>query len=335
MFPQSEDINTKHWYHLVILCIGLVLMSSCVSSRFNEIGSTSATAAPTYNELKVMIEKLSEGGAPSDYEVLIEKSKAFIKANPKYRQVDEVYYYLGTILVELQRTEEGIAVLEELIRDYPSANYVEPSLLTLGLAYDKISAHDKADVLYEKLAHHSKYSTGRYAETARQLLEQDRTARTGELSGSSGVSPNQESSQFINRPAPDFHVMDIMGEELSLQQYRGQVVLLDFWATWCQPCIVEMPNVKQTYAKYKNQKFQIIGISLDNAREPLDAYIKGEGIAWRQYLDRGGAITTLYNVRAIPSTFLIDGTGIVRKVNLRGHALEAAVADLVRENTAN
>ena len=335
MFPQNEDINTKPWYHLFILCIGLVLMSSCVSSRLSETGSTSAIAAPTYNELKIMIEKLSEGGEPADYETLIEKSRTFIKANPKYRQVDEVYYYLGTILVELQRTEEGIAVLEELITDYPSANYVEPSLLTLGLAYDKISAHDKADALYEKLAHHSRYSTGRYAETARQLLEQDRAARTGELSGSSEVSPNQESSEFINRPAPDFHVMDISGEELSLQQYRGQVVLLDFWATWCQPCIVEMPNVKETYRKYKNQKFQIIGISLDNAMAPLKVYIDGEGIMWRQYLDSSGQMSRLYGVRAIPSTFLIDGAGIVRKVNLRGFALESAVADLVRENTAN
>ena len=68
---------------------------------------------------------------------------------------------------------------------------------------------------------------------------------------------------------------------------------------------------------------------------PLDAYIYGEGIEWRQCLDSTGQITSLYNVRAIPSTFLIDGMGIVRRVNLRGLALETAVADLVRENLAN
>jgi peroxiredoxin/outer membrane protein assembly factor BamD (BamD/ComL family) len=330
-------MRANRWYHLVIVLIGLVLLSSCVSSTLNETRSTSATAAHGYNEIKTSVEKLSEGGAPADYETLIEKSRAFIKAHPKYRQVDEIYFYLGAILVQLQRTDEGIAVLEELIKDYPSANYVEPSLLTLGLAYDKVSAHDKADALYEKLVNHSKYRIGRYAETARQLLEQDRTARKGELSGSSKASPNpsQSPSQFINKPAPDFQVMDIMGEELSLEQYRGQVVLLDFWATWCGPCIAEMPNVKNAYEKYKNRKFQIIGISLDNAMEPLDAYIKGEGITWRQYLDRSGKISTLYDVRAIPSTFLIDSAGIVRKVNLRGPALETAVAGLVRENLGN
>lgn len=332
MFP---GMRVNRWYHLVIVLIGLVLLGSCASSRLNKPRSTPATAAHGYNEIKTNIEKLSEGGDPADYEALIEKSRAFIKANPKYRQVDEIYYYLGAILVQLQRTEEGIEVLEELINDYPSANYVEPSLLTLGLAYDKISEHDKADALYEKLVNDSRYRIGRYAETARQLLEQDRTMRKGEISGSPKADSKPPSSQFIGKPAPDFYVMDIRGEELSLDQYRGQVVLLDFWATWAQPSIAEMPNVKQTYAKYKNRNFQIIGISLDTAMEPLDAYVKGEGITWRHYWDRGGQITALYNVQAIPSTFLIDGAGIVRRVNLRGPALEDAVAELVRENRVN
>ena len=325
MFPRN------HWDYFIIVLSGFVLMSSCVSSTLNETGSTATTASHAYNEIKATVKKLSEGGEPADYEALIEKSRAFIKAHPKYRQVDEVYYLLGAILVQLQRAEEGIAVLEELIRDYPSASYVEPSLLTLGLAYDKISEHDKADALYEKLANHSKYRTGRYAATARQLLEQDRSERTGELSSSAQASPNQ----FIGSRAPDFQVMDLKGEPLSLEQYRGQVVLLDFWATWCGPCIAEMPNVKRIYEVYRNQKFEIIGISLDNSTAPLEAYIEKENIAWRQYLDSGGKISLQYNVRAIPSTFLIDGSGLIRKVNLRGPALETAVANLVRENITN
>ena len=266
---------------------------------------------------------------------MIEKLRAFIKTYPKHRQVDEAYYFLGTILVELQRTEEGIEVLEELIRDYPFATYVEPSLLTLGLAHDKISEHPKADVLYEKLANHPRYRSGRYAATARQLLEQDKTQRTGEISSSPGMSPRASRNQLVDKPAPDFRVMDIRGEELTLEQYRGQVVLLDFWATWCGPCIAEMPNVKLAYAKHRDRKFQIIGISLDSSIAPLEAYIQREGIEWRQHLDSTGQIGRLYGVRAIPSTFLIDGAGIVRRVNLRGLALESAVAELVRENLAN
>ena len=336
MFSRSARMRINgDRHHLIIVLTGLLLMVSCVNSTLNTTISNSVKASHAYNEIKSTLDELSKGGEPADYEVLIEKLRAFIKTYPKYRQVDEAYYFLGTLLVQLQRTEEGIEVLEELIRDYPFATYVESSLLTLGLAYDKISEYNKADTLYEKLANHPKYRTGRYAVTARQLLEQDKTQRKGELSSSSGASPRSSPSQFVNKPAPDFQVMDIRGEELSLEQYRGQVVLLDFWATWCQPCIAEMPNVKQTYETHRNRKFQIIGISLDSSMAPLTAYIQGEGIEWRQYLDSSGRISSLYNVRAIPSTFLIDGTGIVRRVNLRGYALESAVAELVRENLAN
>ena len=123
------------------------------------------------------------------------------------------------------------------------------------------------------------------------------------------------------------------GKPLSLAKYRGQVVLLEFWATWCGYCIAEKPNIKQTYEKYKNQKFQIIGISLDSGRSPIEAYIEKEGIVWPQYHDNGGEIANMYQVRGIPATFLIDADGIIRQTNLRGNALEPAVAQLVRENT--
>ena len=335
MFPRNARIRRNCWYHLSVVLTGLLLMASCVNSTLTATISDSMSANHAYSEIKSTLDELSNGGEPADYDALIEKLRIFIKTYPKYRQVDEAYYFLGSILVELQRTEEGIEVLEELIKDYPFATYVEPSLLTLGLAYDKISEHSKADTLYEKLANHPKYRNGRYAATAQQLLEQDKTQRTGELSSASVASPRPSWNPFVNKLAPDFRVMDIRGEELTLEQYRGQVVLLDFWATWCGPCIAEMPNVKRTYAKHRNQKFQIIGISLDRSMAPLDAYIQGEGIEWRQYLDGTGKISGLYNVRAIPSTFLIDGTGIVRRVNLRGYALESAVAELVRENLAN
>ena len=335
MFPRNARIRKNSWHHLIIVLTGLLLVASCVNSTLTATISDSMSANHAYSEIKSSLDELSKGGEPTDYDALIEKLRTFIKTYPKHRQVDEAYYFLGTILVELQRTEEGIEVLEELIRDYPFATYVERGLLTLGLAHDKISEHSKADTFYEKLANHSRYRSGRYAATAQQLLELDKTQRTGEISSSPEVSPRTSRNQFVNQSAPDFRVMDIRGEELTLEQYRGQVVLLDFWATWCGPCIAEMPNVKLAYAKHRDRKFQIIGISLDSSIAPLEAYIQKEGIEWRQYLDSTGQIGSLYGVRAIPSTFLIDGAGIVRRVNLRGLALERAVAELVRENLTN
>lgn len=331
MFHRNRILGTHRWSCLAIVLTGWIVFSSCASLTV----STTDSASASYKEIKTIAEILENNDDPDAYEVLIKKSTAFINAHPKHKRVDEIYYLLGKSLLQCNRTEDGIEILKQLIKYYPSADYVEPSLLILGLAYDKVDEHYKADQLYEKLADDTKYRGGRFSNIAQQLLEQDWDARTGELANSAGASPAPSPSQFINRPALDFQVTDLSGETLSLTQYRGQVVLLDFWATWCGPCIAEMPNVKKTYAKYKDQKFEIIGISLDNSPAPLEEYIASERIAWRQYWDNGAKITQLYNVRAIPSTFLIDGEGTIREVNLRGIALENAVAELVKENLGN
>lgn len=335
MLTRNEITAVRRWYLLVIALTGLIVLSSCVSSTLNTTGSTAMTDNEAYGEIKTIAKKLENSGDPDAHEALIGKSRAFINAHPKYKRADEVYYLLGASLIALNRIDAGIAVFEELIKYYPAADYVEPSLLVLGLAYDKAGEHDKADPLYEKLVNHTKYRGGRYSQTAEQLLAQDRDTRTGEVANTSRANPGPSPNPFINKPALDFQVIGLNGEALSLAQYRGQVVLLDFWATWCPPCIAEMPNVKQTYAKYRNQKFEIIGISLDRSMAPLEEYIANEGLAWRQYWDNGGRIANMYNVRAIPSTFLIDGAGTIRQVNLRGPALEMAVAELVRENLEN
>ena len=136
------------------------------------------------------------------------------------------------------------------------------------MAYDQLKKYDKADEIYTKLIEHPKFGSRSYAKQAKKYLEMDKSERTGKI-----PEPQQRTSarpsEWIGKPAPEFKVKDLKGEELSLEKYKGQVVLLDFWATWCGPCIAELPNVKKTYQKYKDQKFQIIGISLDRSQNHL------------------------------------------------------------------
>lgn len=318
--------KTRFCGYLIIALTSLVLIAFCA----NLAGTASVKAAYKYQEIKALSKNLKKDNAPENVEKLIEKSRGFIAAHPKYKRVDEVYYILGNTFVQLERVEEGIAVFEALTKDYPSARSVKRCLLQLGLAYDKLSMHEKADEAYKKLVNHPKYGSGSQAKTAKQILALERAERNGQPPSPFGLS----STTFIGKPAKDFQVTDLKGEELSLEKYRGQVVLLDFWATWCGPCKDEMPHVKKAYEKYKDQQFEIIGISLDRAKPPLEAYIQKEGIEWPQFLDHGGTIAKMYNVRGIPATFLIDSEGIIRKVNLRGNALENAVAELVTENLA-
>ena len=319
------------WYSLSTIIVITLFAVSCVPSSMNTEGTTPVRASDGYSDIISISKQLKTTSDTATAETIIDKSKSFIKAHPKYDKVDEIYYILGSVLVEFDHPEEGIKVLEELIRYYPLAPSVEPGLLNLGIAYDKLSMHDKADEAYYKLINNSKYNNGQFAKTAKTLLETDISDRKGSLEGLSDAST---STNFIGKKAIDFQVEDLSGEALSLKKFHGQIVLLDFWATWCPPCIAEMPFVKSTYQKYKNRNFEIIGISLDRELNQLTTYLETEGITWPQYYDNGGQISNLYQVQAIPTTYLIDSKGVIRYANLRGNALENAVRQLVLETNS-
>jgi peroxiredoxin/outer membrane lipoprotein-sorting protein len=125
-----------------------------------------------------------------------------------------------------------------------------------------------------------------------------------------------------------FAAKDLGGATVSPAKYRGRVVLLDFWATWCGPCVEEMPTVKAAYNKHHAKGFDIVGISLDEDRSALDNFIKTQNVQWPQLFDGkgwGSAIANQYGIKAIPFTLLIGRDGKIAAVNVRGEALEPAV----------
>jgi peroxiredoxin len=134
-------------------------------------------------------------------------------------------------------------------------------------------------------------------------------------------------------PIP-FEVKDMEGKTLSLEKFKGKVVLLDFWATWCGPCRQEMPNVKRVYKKYNKSGFEIVGISLDSRLDQVQSYIKKHEVSWPNHFDGkgwGNGVAQKYKVSSIPATYLIDRQGKIRYKALRGPALERAVAQLIAE----
>lgn len=136
---------------------------------------------------------------------------------------------------------------------------------------------------------------------------------------------------LIGKPAPDFSLTDINGNPISLKDYQGKVVLLDFWATWCGPCIAEMPNVKKIYDTHKDRGFVVIGISLDNDASEVRDFLKECELPWRQICDgQDGTLKKLFQIRGIPSLWLIDREGKVISYKTRGAELRILVDETVK-----
>lgn len=134
--------------------------------------------------------------------------------------------------------------------------------------------------------------------------------------------------------APDFSQANPEGEMISLTDFRGKVVLLDFWASWCGPCRRENPNVVKLYNKYKDKDFEILGISLDRDRDKWLKAIEADGLTWPHVSDLKGwqnEVAQLYGVRSVPHTVLVDAEGQVIANKLRGPALEAKLAEILGE----
>jgi peroxiredoxin len=154
------------------------------------------------------------------------------------------------------------------------------------------------------------------------------TSILGRLSGG-GMGA---AARLKGRPAPDFTADALDGNTVRLSDYRGKVVLLDFWASWCAPCRHEMPNVKRVYDAYHAQGLEIIGISLDRAVSDARSFADEHGMSWIQVWDSqsgGPGPADQYGVTAIPMTFLIDRDGMVREIGLRGSALDAPIEGLL------
>lgn len=133
----------------------------------------------------------------------------------------------------------------------------------------------------------------------------------------------------IGDQMPGFSVKDASGKEITLQELcQGKkYILIDFWASWCNPCRKEIPNIKKLYAQYASEGFEVISISIDKKKTDWEKAVKEEQLKWPNFLDETG-VAKLYKVRAVPTMYLIDAEGRMVGDNLRGEALAEKLADL-------
>lgn len=229
-----------------------------------------------------------------------EEAESLVNLYKKVMSPDSVqdHFVLGNMLEEMDRNEDVLELYETLEKQHPEDRSVHQKLAQLHGELAK--THSKKAAAYQRKA--------------------------------------DPSPQLIGKPVQDFSATDLNGNPISLQQYRGKVVLLDFWAVWCTPCIKEMPNVIETYKTYKDEGFDIIGISLDTDEAKLRDYLKENNIPWRQIFSGKGwesPVSQQYNIRGIPAPWLIARDGTLISTRARGIALKQMVADALNDKSAD
>jgi len=121
------------------------------------------------------------------------------------------------------------------------------------------------------------------------------------------------------------------GKEFDISSLRGKVVLVDFWATWCEPCVREIPNVKQQYETYHDQGFEVVGVSLDQELGPLDGFLRSNSIPWTTipaFIGSENPVIAHYGIFTIPQMILLDREGNVISIGLRGEELSSKLNNI-------
>ena len=132
---------------------------------------------------------------------------------------------------------------------------------------------------------------------------------------------NNSSLEFSNQvaiegdiPAPDFTFPGLDGKKVSLSDYKGKVVLVNIWATWCPPCVKEMPSMEKLYRKFKGENFEILAVSIDEpGLKAVAPFMEKTRLTFPALIDSKGAIKSVYRISAIPESFIIDKQGFLIK----------------------
>lgn len=138
---------------------------------------------------------------------------------------------------------------------------------------------------------------------------------------------------MVGYTATDFSQAAPDGKIVKLSDFRGQYVLLDFWASWCRPCRIENPNVVAAYQRFKDKGFTVLGVSMDSNRDPWLAAIQQDNLTWTHVSDLkgwGNEVGKIYGVTGIPQNYLIDREGKIVAKDLRGPQLDEKLAEFLK-----
>jgi len=143
----------------------------------------------------------------------------------------------------------------------------------------------------------------------------------------------------IGKVAPEIEAEGVDGKKFKLSDHRGKVVALIFWASWCGPCMAEVPHEREMTERFRGRPFTIVGVNGDGDREKAAEVMKRERMTWPSFWNGSegpsGPISTAWNIRGWPTVYVLDAKGVIRFKHLRGKELEEKVGELLAEAEAD
>lgn len=285
--------------------------------------STTLSAQAT-EEYKKLLDELSRKRASvsaREYIGIAEERLAyFVSRYPDSQEAVDANLNLGQLYAQTGRAEKAVAHLESYMARSDGRKPEELAVAKFFLAkgYLMLDRYDEAEGPLSDVANGGEGITERIRNEA--AMDLGRLPILRKLA--------------VGNPAIPIEAKTSGGNEITLETFKGKVLLLDFWASWCRPCRQEMPNVKKVYNEFNGKGFEVLGISLDESSANFQNYVKEQDIAWPQIFGGKGwnsEVSKSYAVNAIPATFLLDRRGRIRFRNLRGNELYEAVKTLIEE----
>ncbi len=249
--------------------------------------------------------------AKKHYEEALKQLHTIVEKYDGTREALEAKFYIGNVYNAMNKFDEAVTYFDAVLGQKEIENLFKAKAL-----FFKVKALiAKGDIVKAK-------------ESVEELKLIDPRAADSFGSELSGTTR-------IGAEAPSFHTTDFNGNPIDLSKYKGSIVILDFWATWCDPCIQEFSKVKKMYQKFKDKGVQFIGISLDDDIEDLRGFVKQEEVEWPQIFDGKrwkGVIPSLYHIQKIPTMLVLDRESKVRYIGDDTESVTRVVTALLSES---
>ena len=133
----------------------------------------------------------------------------------------------------------------------------------------------------------------------------------------------------IGKLAPSFQLTDIDGQSVSLSDFQGQPLLINFWATWCGPCRSEMSYIQEVYDELSEREPVVLSINIGESLTKVEEFMRDYNLSFPVLLDMEGNVSEKYNIRAIPTTYFIDGDGIIKDIKIGAFRSVAEIEDIL------